>query len=114
MEIFNVFKYHKFALTKLKIYTIENQNTDYLFFISCTSYCILFMLLAFLVSGSVFTYKNLSDLAVVFRSFILICGITQSLSMFYYYAINMRHIQVVHFKLHENVNQMAKGVTFLV
>lgn len=106
MKKFSVLKYQKLALTKLGIYPIENSYT-------CSSYGILLILVAFLASGLGFMYENLSELAVVLRSCMLIFAVSQSVGMFHCYAINMKNIQVVHFKLQESIDRIiAKGTIF--
>lgn len=110
MEKFKVLKYQKLALTKLRIYPTEHQNADYFLSTSCTSYCVLLILVTISVSGLAFMYKNLSDLSVVLRSSILIFATSQSIGMFHCYAINMSNIQGVHFKLQEIIDRIAKGM----
>lgn len=106
MKKFSVLKYQKLALTKLGIYPIENSYT-------CSSYGILLILVAFLASGLGFMYENSSELAVVLRSCMLIFAVSQSVGMFHCYAINMKNIQVVHFKLQESIDRIiAKGTIF--
>lgn len=111
MKEFSVFEYHKLVLTKLGIYPTHSQSTNSVFLksLSYSSCCILVILIAIFVSGSIFMYENVSELTVVIRSCILTFASAQSIGMFYFYAINMDNIHGVHSKLQEIIHEIIEG-----
>lgn len=109
---FNVFKYHKIALIKLRIYPTSAQNKINVFFKSFASYYILIVLIAFIISSIVFVVQNLSEFTDALRSCMFIFGVCQAIGMFYYYGINASKMQTVHIKLQETIDEMIKGKYF--
>lgn len=105
----SVFKYQTLVLTKLGIYPTEFRNENNLFFKSFSSYCVLFFLIGYVITGSAFVYVHLSDFTAALRAVIFVIGIGQAAGIYYCYGINVNKIQIVHVKIQEIIDEIVKS-----
>lgn len=108
MKKFKVLKHTEYALVKVGIHSTQNDINSFYHSFAPYSY-ILFILITYVMSCSVFIYQNKSDFDVVLRTSTVIVGASQAIGMFFSYGIRARKIQALHLKLQEIVENVLEG-----